>query len=311
MENFITLYNYNYLPQGLSLYNSLKLNFKNFNLWVVCLDSKVENFLKKKNYSNLKIISLTELECKKLQKVKKRRSLVEYCWTLTPFLPSYFFKKYHKCKRITYIDADIFFFNSPKKIIDEFLRSKKKIYLTEHSFENKKDANFAGRFCVQYMIFKNEKITKIILKKWQNQCIKWCHAYHHNGKFGDQKYLDKWPTKYKKYICISKNNNFFQGPWNINKFENQNLIFYHFHGLKILDKKVYIFSKYGISKKALKSLYFPYVKILKKNLKIINDSFKQYEEKYLFINDLKLFFYNKFFKKKKINRFIFYLEKIK
>ena len=40
--------------------------------------------------------------------------------------------------------VDIFFFNSPKKIIDEFLRSKKKIYLTEHSFENKKDANFAN-----------------------------------------------------------------------------------------------------------------------------------------------------------------------
>ena len=47
-EHYITLFNYNYLPQGLTMYHSLKKNFSNFCLWIVCMDKKVEKFFLKK-----------------------------------------------------------------------------------------------------------------------------------------------------------------------------------------------------------------------------------------------------------------------
>ena len=61
-ENFITLFNYNYLPQGLSLYYSLKKNLPEANIWVVCMDKKVEADLKKRNLPDLNIIPLKKIE---------------------------------------------------------------------------------------------------------------------------------------------------------------------------------------------------------------------------------------------------------
>ena len=91
------------------MYKSLKKNLPDAKLWVVCMDKKVEKFLKKRKFVDLKVISLRDLENKKLLKAKKQRKFVEYCWTLTPFLPSFFFKKFKNSRTVTYIDADIFF----------------------------------------------------------------------------------------------------------------------------------------------------------------------------------------------------------
>ena len=48
MEYYITLFNFNYVPQGLTMFFSLKKYLPDSRLWVVCMDKKVELFLKKK-----------------------------------------------------------------------------------------------------------------------------------------------------------------------------------------------------------------------------------------------------------------------
>lgn len=274
-ENYVTLFNYNYLPQGLTMYFSLKKNLNNFCLWVVCMDSKVENFFLSKKYEKIKIIPLRKIENNQLLKVKKKRKFVEYCWTLTPFLPDYLFNK-KKIEKVTYLDADIFFFRSPIQIIDEFKKSKKSVYITEHGFHKDNDqSKVSGKFCVQYMIFKKNKSSKKILKWWQEKCIEWCFDYPDNGRLGDQKYLDQWPKLFKKNIHISKNRNFFQGPWTFDRFNINEKIIYHFHGLKINNKKVYIYNNYGFTKLILKKIYLPYVEALRKTLDILKNSFVQ------------------------------------
>ncbi len=275
-EHYITLFNYNYLPQGLTMYHSLKKNFSNFCLWIVCMDKKVEKFFLKKNYKEIKLIPLKSIENKELLKVKKKRKFIEYCWTLTPFLPSFLFKKEKTVKKVTYIDADIFFFKTPTKIIEEFKKSKKLIYITEHGFHKDKDySKVSGRFCVQYMIFKKNKNCSKILRWWQAKCIDWCHDYPDSGRLGDQKYLDQWPKLFKKYIHISKNKKFFQGPWTFNRFNVNDKIIYHFHGLKINNDKVFIFNSYGFTKLILNKIYLPYFAALKKTLLNIGFNFRQ------------------------------------
>ena len=60
MNHFVTLFNFNYLPQGLAMINSLKSDPK-FTIWVICLDEKYLIFLVIKN-QNVNLIKLQELE---------------------------------------------------------------------------------------------------------------------------------------------------------------------------------------------------------------------------------------------------------
>ena len=48
MQNYCTLFNFNYLSRGLSLYYSLKKVSKNFNLFIFAFDDLTYKFLKKK-----------------------------------------------------------------------------------------------------------------------------------------------------------------------------------------------------------------------------------------------------------------------
>lgn len=308
--NFITLFNFNYLPQGLTMYFSLIKNCPSARLWVLCMDEKVEFFLKKLKLINLNTISLKDFENKKLLSIKQNRKFIEYCWTLTPFLPTFFFKEFKK-KSVVYIDADLYFFNKLDPIFEEFDKSKKSVFVTEHGFHKKFDSsNINGKFCVQFLIYRNDSKTKKILNWWQDRCIEWCYDYPSEGKFGDQKYLDHWPNLFKSYIHISKNLEYFQGPWTLNRFKIKNLISYHFHGLKINSDKVLIYNRYGFTKKIIKKIYFPYVVHLKKTLKSINYNFTQSTESFFRVKSF--YYYLKFnILGKKINkRLIFKLSKI-
>ena len=83
---------------------------------------------------------------------------------INPIFAFIFFKNNKSAKFITYLDADIFFIKSIP-IIREFLKSKKSIFLTEHGFHPNHDiSDISGRFCVQYMIYKNDVHCEKILK---------------------------------------------------------------------------------------------------------------------------------------------------
>tara|TARA_Y100001958_G_scaffold135636_1_gene106946 strand:- start:242 stop:415 length:174 start_codon:yes stop_codon:yes gene_type:complete len=57
------------------MFFSLKKNYKDFVLWIVCMDKKVENFFLKKKFKEIRIIPLRNLENKPLIKVKKKENL--------------------------------------------------------------------------------------------------------------------------------------------------------------------------------------------------------------------------------------------
>ena len=114
MENYVTLFDSLYFPQGLSLYKSLVRHSKDFKLWIICLDEKTFITLKKASLPFLNPISLKDLENKRLLNVKHKRSKVEYYWTLTPFVIDFILNKNKSINRVTYLDADIYFFKNPR-----------------------------------------------------------------------------------------------------------------------------------------------------------------------------------------------------
>jgi hypothetical protein len=112
---FCTLFNSKFLLKGLAMIFSLKEHAPESKIYVLCMDELTFDFFKK-NHLEFEVIpiNLTEFENNTLLELKKNRTFVEYCWTLTPCLIEYCLKKFnlHDC---TYLDADLFFFSSPKK----------------------------------------------------------------------------------------------------------------------------------------------------------------------------------------------------
>jgi len=275
-EHFVTLFNSDFLPLGLTLYNSLVSHAQPFHLWVICMDETVEERLKTIGLPNLTTIPLKDIETKELLDVKPTRTIGEYCWTITPFTPKAVFDRDTNVERVTYIDADLFFFDDPQILLKEFEKSKKHVLITEHAYAPEYDQTLrSGRFCVQFMTFRRTIESCNVMKWWQDRCVEWCYAHGEDGKLGDQMYLDRWPELFGDSVHILKQVDKTLAPWNVSYFERKlggglNPVFYHFEGLRITKpNKIQLYSSYKIGKRGL-NLYTVYISVLKKSINFLN-----------------------------------------
>jgi len=289
MQNFVTLFNKNYLIRGLLLYESLKKNVSDFRLYIITFDKYTYDFLTKKNFKEIIPIKLKHFEDKTLLKAKKNRTLTEYFWTCSGSTILYLFKK-KNLKDCIYLDADIFFFNNPKAIIKSIKKNETCI-ITKHNYAKIYDqSKFNGIFCVQFMYFKNSKASKKILNNWRRQCLDWCFNRVEDGKFGDQKYLDEWPNLYKNQVHICKKIGAGLAPWNAINYEiikkkklvaiehknnsSHKIFFFHFHELKFLNQHLFYLGNYKIPKSTFSLIYRPYInQYYKKILEIKENNF--------------------------------------
>ena len=266
MNHFVTLFNYNFLPQALAMLNSLKDN-TNCIIWIICLDEKLYNFLKNKDLENVRLVRLSDLEKKMEYDYKKNRNFIEYCWMLTPFALKYVLNYDVNIKELTYVDADVFFYKDISPIFDEFKASNKDIFITEHGYhENHNKSQTSGRFCVQFLTFKNTSSAETIRNEWEQKCIESTTIDHSKNIVGDQKYFDDLYNKYNDNFCVSKNLSFFQAPWTLDRFKPEEAILYHFHSLRVLEDKIRLYSGYNHDQNVIKKIYFPYIKVLKEIL---------------------------------------------
>jgi hypothetical protein len=246
MYHFCTLFDKNYLLRGLTLYRSLAQHTPSFMFYVLCLDEKTYTTISKINQNNIQAIKLEEIETwdKRLKQAKSNRSTVEYYFTLSPALPLFLLETCKEIEVITYLDADLYFYQSPEPIYAEL--GNKSILIVEHRFPTElKHLAIHGRFNVEYQSFRKDEEGISCLTKWHNQCLNWCYDRLEGGKFADQKYLDEWPNLYKNLVIL-QHKGAGLAPWNwsqyqfeINKddklkVDNDPLVFYHFHGIKIL-----------------------------------------------------------------------------
>lgn len=268
MEHFVTLFDKNYLPSGLCLYRSLEKFHNKFTLWILCMDEDVWSQLSAFNLPSVKLIKLSEIETDQMLQVKGGRTRAEYCWTLTPFTPKIVFDRGSSIDRVTYLDADLYFFDSTAKIFDEFEKSNGHVLITEHGYTNKYDkSEKSGIYCVQFMIFRNTIEARKVLSWWQGKCIEWCFNRYEDGKCGDQKYLDDWPQRFGNAIHVLKNLSLSLAPWNLERFLGQinqgyRPTFFHFHGLRIISREsIRLYFGYKIPKNGM-IFYLEYAEML-------------------------------------------------
>jgi len=274
MEHFVTLFDQVFLPQGLSLHMSMQRHIKDYRLWILCMENEVFEILVKLNLENVKLLKFSELETESLRKVKSSRSRGEYCWTVTPFAPRFVFESDDTIQRVTYLDADMWFRKPPTEIFDEFENSGKSLLFTDHAYSPEYDCSTEfGQFCVQFIIFKRDD-CEIVRKWWEEKCIDWCFSKKEENKFGDQKYLDLWPVKFKNKVHVLVNKELILAPWNLTRFPYGNCVCFHFHGLRLKIGNRSIKPNYGsytIPQKVLKYIYKDYINELMNSVHYLKD----------------------------------------
>jgi hypothetical protein len=268
-EHFVTLFDSNFLPMGMCLHASLLEHAQPFHLWILCMDELVEQQLRQLALPHVSLIPLQEVETEALLGVKNGRTRGEYCWTLTPFTPQFVFDRDQKVERVTYLDADIFFFDSPQILLKEFEESGKQVLITEHAYAPEYDQTVtSGRFCVQFMTFRRTVGGLKVMEWWQKRCLEWCFNRFEDGKFGDQKYLDDWPERFASEVHVLRQVEKTLAPWNVNYLtQNQpddfKPVMYHFHSLRLVSpRRVLLYLGYRIGKRGM-LLYSEYIQALK------------------------------------------------
>jgi hypothetical protein len=271
VEHFCTLFDKNYLPLGMALHQSLLTHAQPFHLWILCMDEQVGQQLNQLNLSYVTLIPLREVETPELLSVKAERSRGEYCWTLTPFTFQAVFNRDTSIQQVTYLDADLFLFDDPRLLIKE-LTDDKHVLITDHAYAPEYDkSKDSGRFCVQFLTFKRTLPAAKIMNWWQERCLEWCFNRSEDNKFGDQKYLDCWPELFAKEVHIVHQTDKTLAPWNVSFFEKKlngkiKPVFYHFHGLRIVNSRyMQLYLKYRIGKQGSK-LYETYTDAIRKSI---------------------------------------------
>lgn len=281
VEHFVTLFDNNFLPLGLCLHRSLIAHGQPFQLWILCMDDLVERHLRKLALPHVRLIPLRDVEDSRLLAVKPLRSRGEYCWTITPFTPQFVFERDPQVARVTYVDADLFFFCHPRPLLDEFGHSGKHVLITEHAYDPRYEksgrARRGGRFCVQFITFLRTGQAAKVLHWWQKRCLEWCFNRVEDGKFGDQKYLDQWPALFEQEVHILQQKEKTLAPWNVRYFEQLGSgrvapVFYHFHGLRLISPgKLLLYSGYRVGK-AAQALYRVYQQNITESINLLNDN---------------------------------------
>lgn len=276
MLNFCTLFDSVYLSRGMAMYESLQKHCNNFHLYVFAFDDACYRFFNSNKLPNITIISLQEFEDEELLAAKKTRSRGEYCWTCTPSTIRYILNHYH-VDSCTYIDADLYFFSSPQVLINEI--GDNSVMITEHRYTKEYDqTNTSGKYCVQFVLFKNDKRGQIVLEWWRNACLEWCYNRMEDGKFGDQKYLDDWCTRFEGVHELQHLGGGV-APWNMQQYtffkeegktygteiasqSTFDVIFFHFHSLAFKSRHLFFFAPYyrRNGKSIYKYIFIPYIR---------------------------------------------------
>lgn len=269
--NFCTLFDSHYLSRGLALYESLKSCCEDFHLYIFAFDDDSKVFLESKKLESVTVISLNDFEDEELLKVKPSRTRAEYCWTCTPSTLLYALEKFN-LPHCTYLDADTFFFSSPEFVIDEFLKSQDSVLITPHHYTPLYARRArSGIYCVQFIPVKNDKNGRSIIQWWRDRCLEWCFARMEEGKFGDQKYLDDWPHRFKG-VRVSESLGIGLAPWNVQQVKlettkglsleyqgkSEPVVFYHFHQYRMYREHAPTFGGYYLDSNVIKYIYGPY-----------------------------------------------------
>jgi hypothetical protein len=235
---YCTYFDHNYLSRAVLAIQSLRRFDAETPIYVLALSEPCEKILRELALHRVEIIPMATLEAAypELAGIKPTRTLIEYYFTLSPFLPHYLFA-HTNADRISYIDGDLYFFTSPRPVLDSL--GSASVAITPHRFSFEfRNHEIYGHFNVAWITYRRCPEGLDCLNAYKADCTAWCYDRVEDGRFGDQKYLDTWPSQYPS-LKVIEHKGFNLANWNIHNYiirtkndavmiDDDPLVFFHF-----------------------------------------------------------------------------------
>ena len=279
MHSYCSYSDVNYFSRFCVLLDSIRKYDSESIVFLLCLDSETFELAQDLAPKQVTLLNLEEIEGRypELLDAKAGRTKMEYVFTLTPFLLRWVQEKTNDNDLAIYLDADLFFYESPESVIEELGPSE--IGIIPHSYPSNiaQSLRKYGLYNVGWVGFRNSQAGRQCLDWWASQCLEWCGDEPLNGKYADQGYLDQFPNLFEG-VKVLENREFNLAPWNtrgqviltdsdgrVTLGDHTPLTFFHFHGLKRFGKWM-VTSQLNYRSPASKSLvehvYKPYLQAL-------------------------------------------------
>jgi len=275
---YCTYFDHNYLSRGLALYHSMQRHAPGSRLWVLCLSEECYQTLVALDLPDMFSVRLADFEANDagLAATRARRSTIEYYFTCTPAWMLFVLARETSADWVTYLDGDLFFFESPEIIYGELQGATVAIIPHRYSSKLARLRKF-GAYNVGWVGARNDSAGIAVISWWREKCIEWCHDYVDGDRFADQGYLDSFSGLFSG-VKVIDNIGANLAPWNIGNYQIDfhgnrvmidrivPLIFFHFQGVK-KGWCWFIFNSHRIhrapfSKDVRNHIYKPYVREL-------------------------------------------------
>lgn len=249
-NHYCTYFDSNYLARGIAMIRSLRRQDPSANIHVLCLDQATYQILSHSS-ENLSLIDLDELLLAdpEFANARNNRTQIEWYFTATSCLVNFIIQKNPDIKNIYYLDSDLYFYSSVQPLLEESKDAAAQVI--EHRFsEAMQHLLIYGRFNVGWIGFSSTEEGRRLINDYRNSCLEWCYDRLEDDRYGDQKYLDTWPSKFPSCV-ISQLKGANVATWNIsgrtlsthdgNHFIDADpLIFYHFQGVARMKSGNYV-----------------------------------------------------------------------
>jgi hypothetical protein len=245
MNHFCTYCDQGYAARLLCLHDSLRAQGEPFRLHVLCFDAETAAVVAAVGAPSLAAIPLEELLAADpaYAAVRAQRSRVEFFFTATPVLVRHCLAREPAAARMTYLDADLFFFGPASAVFAE--QGEASVGLVPHRFPPRLAARLSyGTFNVAWVSFRRDDDGRAALEWWRARCLEWCHDRIEGTRFADQGYLDEFPRRFGGVRALD-HPGINAAPWNMEGVRvearggrvhvgGQPLLFYHFQGIREL-----------------------------------------------------------------------------
>jgi hypothetical protein len=241
---YCTYFDSGYLSRALALIESLREHGDESPVWVMALDDEVPRLLAELAIPGVEVITVAALEADvpELAGLKASRTRMEYYFTCTPLLIRYVMGRSPAGTSVAYLDADLFYFDSPASVFDAMGGGS--IGIIEHRYPERLQRRLAkyGRFNVGWVGFADDERGRRCLDWWGERTLEWCSDTPEDGKYADQGYLDSFPELFDG-VAILAPVGMDAAPWNSARWRwtdaagvvmagTDPLVFFHFHGLR-------------------------------------------------------------------------------
>lgn len=245
---YFTLCSNNYLPFAISLGKSVKY-FQSEAHFVIGLVDRIHPDIDYPSLGDFEFLPCFDLGYPEFESMLSRYNIIEFNTAVKPFYFEYLFTKYPEVDQIYYLDPDLYFYQSPRVLDQEWAEAE--ILLTPNlifTMPKPSTGEFAslrhGMYNLGFLGLKRGEESFRLIQWWKERLREHCRIDKCRGIFVDQKWMDLVPLFFKKIKSV-KHPGWNMAWWNfsertliqtpqgyaVNRSEIH-LVFFHFSGYK-------------------------------------------------------------------------------